>query len=66
MKDSPGLLDLWQLHYSLAGAVGHNVDEKMIANPSQDGDAGNYLKLTAQENGHFTVMNSRNGVSKSY
>ena len=66
VKDSPGLLDLWQLHFSLAGKTDHNVDEKMIANPDGGTDAGNYLKLTAREDGHFTVMNSRNGLTKSY
>ncbi len=66
VKDSPGLQDLWQLHFAEAGGAEHNVDEKMIANPSAASDAGNYLKLTAREDGHFTVLNSRNGVSKDY
>lgn len=66
VKKSPGLLDLWQLHFSVAGGSENNVDEKMIANPVAQDDSGNYLKLTAGEDGHFTVMNSRNGLTKSY
>ena len=66
VKKSPGLLDLWQLHFAVAGGTENNVDEKLIANPTAQDDAGNYLKLTATEDGHFTVMNSRNGLTKSY
>ena len=66
VHESPGLADMWQLHTSVAGGATSNVAEPMIANPSAEGDAGNYLKLSAREDGHFTVTNSRNGVSKSY
>lgn len=66
VHESPGLLDMWQLHTSEAGGTESNVSEQMIANPSASGDAGNYLKLSARDDGHFTVTNSRNGVSKSY
>lgn len=65
VKSSPGLLDLWQVHYSAAGGSETNVDEKMIANPKGE-DPGNYLEIQAQSNGKFTVTNSRNGFSKSY
>ena len=63
---SPGLKDLWQLHTSVAGGTESNVEEQLIANPSQDGDAGHYIKLSAHADGKFTVTNSRNGVSRSY
>ncbi len=66
VHDSPGLLDLWQVHFSEAGGASSNVDEKLIANPSATDDAGNYIKLQARGDGHFTVTNSRNGFSKSY
>jgi competence protein ComEC len=61
----PGLEDLWQLHYSEEGGDAHNVGEAMIANPSGP-DKGNYLKLTAWPDGHFTVLNSRTGKEKQY
>jgi len=65
VKASPGLLDLWQVHYAAAGGDENNVDEKFIANPKGE-DIGHYLMLQAQNNGKFTVTNSRNGYNKSY
>jgi hypothetical protein len=68
VKSSPGLLDFWQLHFAVAGGKGHNVDEKYIANPDPDPakDQGNWIKLSAEPDGSFTVTNSRNNLSKSY
>lgn len=63
---SPGLEDFWQVHYSQAGGAENNVDEKFIANPNGIPDAGNYLKLSAMQDGTFTVTNSRTGFSKEY
>ena len=66
VHDSPGLEDLWQLHYAVAGGPGHNVAEKLIANPRENNDEGTYLKVSAQADGTFTVLNARNGCSKTY
>ena len=63
---SPGLIDLWQLHFSAVGGQQHNTDEKMIANMKTEGDAGNFLKLTAHADGHFEVSNPATGFSKRY
>jgi competence protein ComEC len=63
---SPGILDIWQLHFSAAGGKDHNTDEKMIANMTSDQDAGNYLKLTAHNDGHFEVTNPRTAYTKKY
>lgn len=62
---SPGLLDLWQLHYSEEGGTQHNVAAPFIANV-QGPDEGNYIKLTAWPNGRFEVLNSRTGAKKMY
>ena len=103
MRSSPGLEDIWQLHWSYSGAIEHNPagvfianvdDPAVIANvltspPGQR--AGNppaaasggqaapqgavsqpahspayYLKISAQDDGSFTVTNTRNGFSKTY
>lgn len=65
IEKSPGLEDLWQLHYSKEGGAAHNVAEKFIANP--DGpDAGHYLKLTAFPDGSFDVFNARTKDTKHY
>jgi competence protein ComEC len=62
---APGLEDLWQLHYSEEGGPTHNVAARQIAN-LQGPDTGNYLKVTAFEDGRFEVFNSRDGATKAY
>ena len=65
IEKSPGLEDLWQLHFSRAGGAAHNVAAEFIANP--DGpDAANGLELTAYPDGSFDVFNSRTQKSKHY
>jgi beta-lactamase superfamily II metal-dependent hydrolase len=65
VHDSPGLQDLWQLHYAEEGGPDHNVADSLIANP-QGPDQGKYIVVTALANGTFTVQNSRNGAAKTY
>ncbi len=66
IHDSPGLQDLWQLHYAVEGGKDHNVaDDRLIANLDEKSD-GNYIKVTAQPDGAFTVWNSRNKFQKTY
>jgi competence protein ComEC len=65
VRDSPGLEDLWQLHYSIQGDKDHNVDEKFIANVGGD-DQGNYIKVIAGPDATMTVTNSKNNYSKTY
>jgi len=64
VHDSPGLEDLWQLHFAEAGGKDHNVEEKFLAN--LDESTTNYLKVTAMPNGTFTVFNTRNNFEKTY
>lgn len=66
VHDAPGLKDLWQLHYALDSDKDHNVSEQFIANLDEKNDAGNYIKVTAEPNGDFTVLNSRNNFEKTY
>ena len=65
IEKSPGLEDLWQLHYSEAGGDAHNVAAPFLANLAGP-DAGNYLKVTASADGSFAVFNSRTGETKKY
>ena len=74
LKNSPGLEDLWQLHYAV-DAGNHNTPEQFIANLGVGGtkDTGvpdetivNYIKVSARTDGSFTVTNSRNGLHKDY
>ncbi len=65
VKSSPGLQDLWQLHFADAGGAEHNVQDPFIANVSEQ-DTGYYLKITADRDGSFKVYNARNKFSKDY
>jgi competence protein ComEC len=65
VHDSPGLQALWQLHYAVDGGKDHNVADEFIANLGEK-DEGNYITVSAQPNGTFTVTNSRNNLSKTY
>src|SRR5208282_3990942 len=65
VHDSPGLQDLWQLHYSLAGGKEHNSPDEFIANTGVL-DEGNYIKISAERNATFTVVNARNNFQKTY
>ena len=65
VKASPGLEDYWQLNYQPAGGEKSNTQPDLIANPA-GGPGGKWLKISAEENGAFTVTNSRNNFSKTY
>ena len=65
VKDSPGLDDLWQLHYAEGGGKEHNVADSFIANVDEH-CTGQYIKLTGEGNGSFTVWNQRNKFTKDY
>lgn len=65
LAKAPGLVDLWQLHYSQNAGPGANPPQNFIANP--DGpDAFHWIKLSVAQDGSFTVTNTRNGFSKRY
>jgi beta-lactamase superfamily II metal-dependent hydrolase len=65
IRQSPGLEDLWQLHYALAGGKDNNVPDAMIANVDERCE-GQWIKLSAAADGTFTVTNSRNKSTKTY
>jgi hypothetical protein len=97
LRSSPGLEDIWQLHWShgrgieqnSAGVFIANIDDAAtianVLNPpppsgqgGQSGQGGGrggsasahspayWIKIAAQQDGTFTVLNSRNGFSKTY
>jgi len=63
---SPGLEDLWQLHFAVAGGKDNNSPDTFIANTDEAGDQGNWIHVTVHPDGSFTVTNTRNKYSKSY
>ena len=91
VHSSPGLEDLWQLHFSQLSGQEYTVPGMFIANLVDDqgatmpvspivapqagagaapapvhNGAAYWIKLSARQNGSFTVTNARNGFSKSY
>ena len=91
IHSSPGLQDLWQLHFSLLSGQEYTIPGMFIANtvdeqpasmpiaalpppqpgpgtpppPAHNGPAY-WIKVSAQQDGSFTVTNARNGFSKTY
>ena len=77
VKASPGLEDLWQVHYSERrpggdqwaeaseqGGREFNVAEQFIANV--DDSTAHFIKMSASEDGSFTITNGRTGFTKEY
>ncbi|OFW13893.1 MAG: hypothetical protein A3F70_10575 [Acidobacteria bacterium RIFCSPLOWO2_12_FULL_67_14] len=64
VKSSPGLEDLWQLHWS-ENPGAQNSAENMVANFTKD-DPGHFIRVTARNDGSMTVKNGRNGFTKEY
>jgi hypothetical protein len=62
---SPGLEDIWQLHYAMDAGQANNAPEPFLAN-LEEHCQGNWIKLAATADGQFTVTNGRNGKSKTY
>jgi len=65
IRDTPGLEDLWQLHFAVAGGKEHNSSDTLIANTDEICE-GKWLKLTVRPDGSFTVYNARNKFEKTY
>jgi beta-lactamase superfamily II metal-dependent hydrolase len=66
VHNSPGLQDIWQVHYAMDGGKDHNSPEAMIANIYDKDDEANWLKVSADADGGITVYNSRNKFEKTY
>ena len=65
MHDSPGLEDLWQLHYAAESDKDHNVDPEHITNVKENCE-GKGIKVEALPDGSFTLTNARTGAQKAY
>ena len=66
IEKSPGLKNLWQLHYSAEGGAKHNVAAPYIANLKDGTDRGNFIRVSAYPNGKLVVYNERTRQSKVY
>ena len=66
LHDTPGLLDIWQLHYAIDAGKDHNSPDTFLANVEETSGGGHWLRLTASKDGSFLVYNSRNKYEKTY
>jgi competence protein ComEC len=64
MKSAPGLQGFYMLHKSTSAAEG-NPPDAVIANIDAASD-GNWMKISAENNGTMVVTNGRTGESKTY
>lgn len=65
VRNSPGLEDLWMVHYSIAAGKEGNVPDSFIANLDEN-DEGSGIKVVAESSGAFSVTNQRNKFEKKY
>jgi competence protein ComEC len=64
IRSSPGLAAAYQLHFS-ENAPDDNPPDEFLANTRSSSD-GNWIKVSAERSGRFSVTNGRTGVTKSY
>jgi len=68
-RGSPGLEDIWQRHKNIPGGAEGNPADEFSANlqdTDQTSHPAHYLKVTAQDDGSFSVYNSRTNRTKAY
>jgi beta-lactamase superfamily II metal-dependent hydrolase len=65
VRDTRSLIDLWQLHYALDTDKAHNSPDTFIANLDANCE-GKWIRVTAEKDGNFTVVNARNKFEKTY
>jgi len=65
VHDSPGIEDVWQVHYAAESDRDHNVADDHIANVKENCE-GKLIKASADPDGTFTVTNGRTGMEKTY
>lgn len=62
---TPGLADIWQLHYAIDAGKENNSNDSFIAN-LEEACQGKWIRVAAQKDGSFEVSNSRNQFEKKY
>jgi beta-lactamase superfamily II metal-dependent hydrolase len=66
IHSSPGIEDIWQLHFAIGGGKDNNSPDTFIANTDEVGDQANWIHVTVHPDGSFIVYNARNKYSKTY
>lgn len=65
VRETRSLIDLWQLHYAIDSDKQNNSPDTFIANVDADCE-GKGIRVTAERDGTFTVVNARNKYEKTY
>ncbi|HBY59741.1 MAG TPA: MBL fold metallo-hydrolase [Solibacterales bacterium] len=65
VRSSPGLEDLWQLHYAVTAGAESNAPDAFIANLDEACE-GQWIRVSVDATGSFTVYNNRNKHQKAY
>ena len=63
IHDTPGLQDIWQLHFAVAGGKEHNTADPFIANVDEICE-GKGIHVEAMKDGSFRLTNARNKYEK--
>jgi beta-lactamase superfamily II metal-dependent hydrolase len=67
IRESPGMIDIWQNHQLIKLGPDRNAPDQFVANLGDGKDcAAHWIKVSARADGSFTVTNSRNGFTKTY
>jgi beta-lactamase superfamily II metal-dependent hydrolase len=67
IRDTPGVQDLWQLHFAVAGGKEHNSADNVIANLDETNVCeGRWIRVEALRDGSFKLYNSRNKFEQTY
>ena len=66
IHDSPGLVDLWQLHYATRNDRKHNVEERMMANTGETGCSGAWIRWRPKRTARSPYATGRTGFENSY
>lgn len=65
LRSSSGLEALYQLHWSARAQPEDNAPDEFIAN-LQDSPDGKWIRVSASQDGSFTVVNGRTGASRAF
>lgn len=65
LRAAPGQPDIWQVHYSDNAGADRNPPPDFLAN-LQANEGFHGIRISAREDGSFTITNERNRFSKSY
>jgi beta-lactamase superfamily II metal-dependent hydrolase len=65
IHESPGTPDIWQLHFAESNDKKHNAPAEFIANTGANCH-GDWIALSARQDGSFTIENGRTQVRKDY